>query len=184
MSLFKCKPISMMILSVSVFVLSACSISIDGEVYESQTPTFNIETFFDGQVKAWGIVQNRSGEVVQRFIVDIDGVVDQQTITLDETFYYSLGEGPEKRVWTLTQNDDGSYSGVADDIASVAVGRSYGNAFNFTYEMDLVVDDSTYRVNFDDWFWALDSQTMMNRSYIKKFGIVLAEVSIFMQKQN
>ena len=37
--------------------------------------------------------------------------------------------------------------------------------------------------NFDDWFWAFDDSTMMNRSYIRKFGIVMAEVTIFMQKQ-
>jgi hypothetical protein len=49
--------------------------------------------------------------------------------------------------------------------------------------MDLEVDGTSYRVNFDDWFWAFDENTMMNRSYIKKFGIVMAEVTIFMQKQ-
>ncbi|MEC8747574.1 MAG: DUF3833 family protein, partial [Pseudomonadota bacterium] len=41
----------------------------------------------------------------------------------------------------------------------------------------------TYSVTFDDWFWAFDDSTMMNRSYIRKFGIVMAEVTIFMQKQ-
>ena len=63
------------------------------------------------------------------------------------------------------------------------MGTPYGNAFTFAYEMDLEVGDSSYRVNFDDWFWAMDSKNMMNRSYIKKFGVVMAEVTIFMQKQ-
>jgi hypothetical protein len=49
--------------------------------------------------------------------------------------------------------------------------------------MDLNVDGSTYRVAFDDWFFAIDDNTLMNRSYIKKFGIVMAEVTIFMQRQ-
>ena len=167
---------------VSVF-LSACSVSIDGNNYREQAPKFDIASFFDGKVIAWGIVQDRSGEVVQRFVVDIDGTVDGTTITLDETFTYGLGDGPTKRVWTLTKNEDGSYTGNAGDIAGPATGLSYGNAFNFTYEMDLDVDGSTYRVNFDDWFWAFDDKQMMNRSYIKKFGIVMAEVTIFMQKQ-
>jgi hypothetical protein len=73
--------------------------------------------------------------------------------------------------------------GRAGDIAGPAEGVAYGNAFNFNYEMDLPVDDTEYRVVFDDWFWAFDDTTMMNRSYIKKFGIVMAEVTIFMQKQ-
>ncbi|MBF7071977.1 DUF3833 domain-containing protein [Glaciecola sp. MH2013] len=163
--------------------LSACSVSIDPDKYQQMEPKFNIESFFDGKVKAWGIVQNRDGDIVQRFIVNIDAYTQDDKLILDETFEYGLGEGPLKRVWTLTKNADGSYTGNADDIAGPATGTPHGNAFNFVYEMDLAVGDSTYRVNFDDWFWAFDENTMMNRSYIKKFGLVMAEVTIFMQKQ-
>jgi hypothetical protein len=167
-----------------LLAMSACSISIDGNNYESQNPDFNLKEFFDGKVTAWGIVQDRSGEVVQRFVVNIDGSIEGDKLILDETFEYGLGEGPSKRIWTLVENPDGSFTGNAGDIAGDATGISYGNAFNFAYEMDLDVDGSTYRVNFDDWFWAFDDNTMMNRSYIKKFGIVMAEVTIFMQKQD
>ena len=165
-------------------MLSACSVSIDGKNYQSHQPEFSLLSFFDGNVMAWGIVQDRSGEIVQRFVVNIDGSMLDGNLILDESFDYQLGEGPSKRVWTISKNPDGTYQGKASDIAGDALGRSYGNAFNFAYEMDLLVDGSTYRVNFDDWFWAFDDKTMMNRSYIKKFGIVMAEVTIFMQKQD
>ena len=167
----------------ALMLTSACSVSIDGAQYQQQQPVFSLTEFFDGKVKAWGIVQNRSGNVVQRFIVDIDGSMQDGKLILDETFHYDLGEGPRKRVWTLTPQADGSFEGRAGDILDVAIGKPYGNAFNFTYSMDLPVDDTSYEVKFDDWFWAMDENTMMNRSYIKKFGIVMAEVSIFMQRQ-
>ena len=70
------------IASLSVLGLSGCSVSVEGEDYQSIAPTFNIEQFFDGNVKAWGIVQNRSGEVVQRFVVDIDGSINGNTLTM------------------------------------------------------------------------------------------------------
>lgn len=165
-------------------MLSACSVSIDGNTYESQQPKFVLEEFFDGKVRAWGIVQDRSGEIVQRFTVDISGSKENNKLILDEEFTYSLGDGAKKRVWTLSLNADGTYTGNAGDIAGPALGTPHGNAFNFSYEMDLEVDSSTYRVTFDDWFWAMDENNMMNRSYIKKFGIVMAEVTIFMQKQD
>jgi len=174
---------SSLLLVLSSIFLSACSVSIEGEDYQNVTPKFELENFFDGQVTAWGIVQNRSGEVVQRFIVDIDAYKQGDKLILDETFEYGVGTGPKKRIWTLSKNNDGTYTGSAGDIAGLATGKSYGNAFSFQYQMDLDVDGSTYRVNFDDWFWAFDENTMMNRSYIKKFGIVMAEVTIFMQKQ-
>lgn len=176
----KCK--SAVLLS-AMFILAGCSVSVDGDSYKTVSPKFELESFFDGNVKAWGIVQNRSGDVVQRFIVDIDAYMQDGNLILDETFEYGVGDGPLKRVWTLSKNADGTYTGNAGDIVGPATGTSFGNAFNFAYEMDLEVDGSTYRVNFDDWFWAFNDDTMMNRSYIKKFGIVMAEVTIFMQKQ-
>jgi hypothetical protein len=167
-----------------LILLTGCSISIDGDSYRDVEPDFVLDEFFDGKVTAWGIVQDRSGNVVQRFIVNIDAYKENDKLILDETFEYGVGDGPKKRIWTLTKNADGTYTGNAGDIAGPATGTSHGNAFNFVYEMDLEVGDSTYRVNFDDWFWAFDDSTMMNRSYIKKFGIVMAEVTIFMQKQD
>ena len=166
-----------------LFTISSCSLTIDGNDYEQQAPQFDLVEFFDGNVIAWGIVQNRSGEVVQRFIVDIKGSVQDDVLVLDETFEYIVGEGVTKRVWRLTQNPDGSFTGTAGDIAGEATGKPHGNAFNFVYEMDLEVDGTSYRVAFDDWFFAMDEATLMNRSYIKKFGIVMADVTIFMQRQ-
>ena len=149
------KKVSMLAaIAASMLFLGACSVSLDAKKYEQMEPKFDIDSFFDGKVKAWGIVQNRDGDIVQRFTVDINGY-----------------------------NADGTYTGNAGDIAGPATGTPHGNAFNFSYEMDLAVGDSTYRVHFDDWFFAFDDDTMMNRSYIKKFGIVMAEVTIFMQKQ-
>ncbi|HBN98277.1 MAG TPA: DUF3833 domain-containing protein, partial [Alteromonas macleodii] len=144
------------IAALTVAGLSGCSVSVDGEDYRSVSPVFDIEQFFDGNVKAWGIVQNRSGEVVQRFVVDIDGSVDGDTLTLDESFNYGVGDGPTSRTWTIVKQSDNSYVGRASDIDGPAKGTSFGNAFNFHYEMDLPVDDTTYSVTFDDWFWAFD----------------------------
>jgi len=46
------------------------------------------------------------------------------------------------------------------------------------------VDDKSYRLKFDDWMWAMDDgNVVINRSYLKKFGITVAEITIFMQKQ-
>ncbi len=163
--------------------VSGCTLTIDGNDYVQQPPKFSLEQFFTGNVTAWGIVQNRSAEVVQRFIVDIDGTVQDGVLVLDETFEYIVGEGVTERVWRLTPQPDGTYLGEAGDINGQATGQAFGSAFNFVYEMDLTVDGTTYNVQFDDWFFALDDTTLMNRSYIKKVGIVVAEVTIFMQKQ-
>ena len=170
------------LLIAALFILSACGKpSIDGKLYLENKPAFQLEEFFQGEIKAWGIVQDRSGNLLQQFEADIIGTFEDGVLTLDETFTYSLGEGLEERVWTITKDGENSYRGSAGDIPS-ASGTAYGNAMFWGYEMDLPVDDDSYRVTFEDWIWAIDDQRIFNRSYIKKFGIVFAEVTIFMEK--
>lgn len=170
-----------------VVLISGCSSALNGERYRNIEPALDIINFFTGETKAWGIVQDYSGNMTQQFTVDLIGTVANQNgsrvLTLDETFHYQVGDGMKKRIWTLTQTPDGKIIGNAGDILGSATGTTYGNAFQFVYEMDLPVDDSTFRVTFDDWIWAFDEHTIINRSYIKKWGITVAEVTIFMQKQ-
>ena len=49
--------------------------------------------------------------------------------------------------------------------------------------MNVPFKGSEYRVKFEDWLWSMDEGVVFNRSYIKKFGFKVAEVTIFMQKQ-
>ena len=163
--------------------ISGCATSLDGERYRSVKPSFDLFQFFDGTVKAWGLVQNRKGEVIQKFEVDIQGIISGNRITLDERFRYSIGTGPAKRVWQIERLDNGQYQGAADDIIGEASGTSYGNALRWSYRMDIPIDDALYEVGFEDWFWAIDERRLFNRSYIQKFGFDLAEVTMFMERQ-
>ena len=173
-----------LVAAVGAMTLGACSVSIDGENYQNAGAELDLFAFFEGDVKGWGIVQGRDGNVLQRFEVQIDSSISNGTLTLDETFTYSLGEGPEKRIWTINQSSPDRYEGRAGDILNTAQGQSFGNALYWAYQMELPVNNSSYKVNFQDWMWAFDDRTIVNRSYIKKFGLVWAEVTLFMQKQS
>lgn len=167
----------------STLLLSGCALNIEGNRYLEVTPKLDLFDFFTGNVKAWGMVQDLRGNVIARFTVNIDGSISDNTLTLDESFEYGLGDGVKKRVWTIEKRSETHYEGRADDIVNTAQGEVYGNALYWAYEMDLAVDSSTYRVKFDDWMWSFDEHTLMNRSYIRKFGVTFAEVTLFMQKQ-
>jgi hypothetical protein len=166
----------------SVICLSGCATQLDGDAYRQLEPQFDLFTFFDGDVTAWGIVQNRQGELVQRFRVDIQGSVEDDVLTLDERFFYSVGDGVKSRVWVIEKTEDGRYRGSAGDILDVAEGDNFGNAFQWQYSMDLPLDDGPVRVRFNDWIWAFDRHRIINRSYIQKFGLDVGEVTIFMEK--
>lgn len=165
-------------------VLSSCGSVPDGDDYLTHNPSFNLTEFFSGEVFAWGLVQNRSGKVVQRFRVQIQGEMQNKQLVLNERFFYDLGEGPEQRIWYLTPQSATRWTGKASDIIGHAEGILFGNALNWRYQMDLPVGERTFRVHFDDWMWAMDKNTLFNRTKIKKFGFTVAEVTIFMQKNH
>ncbi len=150
--------------------------------YKGTMPQADIKTYFNGPVKAWGIVQDRSGRVTRRFDVHMVGQWDGDTGTLTENFDYYDGQ-KQQRVWTIKKVADGAYEGTASDIIGKATGQTKGSAVRWNYVMDLPVDDTTYRIRFDDWMWVMNDGVLINRSYLKKFGITVAELTIFMQKQ-
>lgn len=171
------------VLVLTLFI-AGCGIAIDGKDYQRNQPVLDPTSFFNGKVTGWGIVQDRSGNVIQQFKVKLDGAFDGQgQLVLDEVFEYQVGDGLKTRQWIISRNQSGlSYQGKASDILDEATGQTFGNALQWRYEMDLPVDGSSYRVTFDDWMWQFNDGTVINRSYIKKFGVVFAEVTIFFQK--
>jgi hypothetical protein len=153
------------------------------EDFAAATPLFDPYVFFNGRVHAWGVVQDWRGRVARRFDVTIVGREEGGTLILDESFVYADGER-DTRVWRIVRTGPGTYDGTAGDIIGTARGRTAGNAMNWAYAMDLAVSGKTYRVQFDDWMWQLDDRALMNRSYIRKFGLTVAEVTIFMRRED
>lgn len=152
------------------------------DYYQSNKPEMSIQDYFNGPISAWGIVQDWRGRVVKRFDIKMVGKWEGDTGTLTEHFQYYDGQTQE-RIWTIKKLKDQSYEGTASDIIDKAQGKSMGNAAQWSYVMDLEVDQTTYRIRFDDWMWAMNDGVVINRSYLKKFGITVAELIIFMKKQ-
>jgi hypothetical protein len=150
--------------------------------YEGTKPSLALEDYFKGPIKAWGIVQDRSGKVINKFDIVMVGTWEGDTGTLKEDFTYYNGK-TQQRIWTIKKIGDGKYEGTASDILNTATGETKGNAAQWNYVMDLPVGDKTFRVTFDDWMFLMNDGVIINRSYIKKFGITWAELTIMMQKQ-
>lgn len=152
------------------------------DYYKDTTPRADIQEYFTGPIKAWGVVQDWRGRVVRRFDINLVGEWHGDIGTLTEHFDYYDGE-KQQRVWTIRKMADGTYEGTAADIINKATGRSEGSAVRWNYIMDLPVKDTTYRIRFDDWMWMMNDGVLINRSYLKKFGFTVSELTIFMQKQ-
>jgi hypothetical protein len=161
-------------------MLSGCGNDLD--YYEGSQPEVDIKQYFDGEIKAWGLVQDWRGRVVSRFDVVMVGSWQGDKGQLTEEFRYYDGR-TQQRIWHITKVTDDVYEGTADDIIGKATGKQRGSSVNWTYVMDIMVDDKTYRLKLDDWMWQMNDGVLINRSYFKKFGITVAQLTLFMQKQ-
>lgn len=150
--------------------------------YQHTSPAIDIQSYFNGPIKAWGIVQDWRGRVVKRFDINMIGRWEGDSGTLTEHFTYYDGEHQE-RMWTIKKLADNQYEGTAADVIGKAIGHTTGSAARWGYILDLPVGNTTYHLRFDDWMWAMNDEVLINRSYLKKFGITVAELTIFMQKQ-
>lgn len=164
-----------------VLALAGCT-SVDVARYREQQPALELKTYFNGTIDAWGLFQDRSGEVQRRFHVVIDAQWNGDTGVLDERFTWSDGSS-SRRVWTLVRQPDGSYRGRADDVVGEAIGEVAGNALHWRYVLALPVDGKVYHVDFDDWMFLIDGRVMLNRATMSKWGWRLGEVSLSFTKR-
>jgi hypothetical protein len=167
--------------AVGLCMLTACS-TTDIAQYAKEKPALDLKQYFNGTVDAWGMFQDRSGQVVKRFNVVIQCSWKGDTGTLDEDFTYSDGT-TQKRVWTLRKQPNGQYIGTAADVVGEAIGVTAGNALRWKYVLALPVGDKVYNVNFEDWMFLMDDKVMLNRAEMSKFGFRLGEVTLSFSKR-
>jgi len=149
--------------------------------FKDSKPQFILENYFSGKTFAWGIFEDRFGNLRRQFSVDITGTWNGTELVLDEQFVYNNGEH-DQRVWTIKKIDAHTYLGRAEDIIGIAQGKAYGNALNWQYDMNLKIGPSTVRVHFNDWMFLQSPDVLLNRAKVSKFGIELGTVTLAFTK--
>ena len=149
--------------------------------FKDQKPRLIIEDYLSGNVKAWGVLQNRSGEVTRQFSAELNGKWDGKELILDEKFNWNDGE-IQNRQWKINKIDDNNYEGTAGDVVGKARGYSYGSAFKFEYVLLVPIKDKKIKITFDDWIFKQNDKVAINRATMTKFGIKVAELTVMFVK--
>lgn len=163
-----------------LLALVSCTTSL--ETYKDYKPQLDFKKFFDGKMVAHGYFKDRFNKVVKTFVVDMDTKWnDKNEGVLTEYFTYNDGS-KSTRIWYLKVDENNNISGTASDVIGKASGKISGNTLFWSYYLNLEVDGKTYEVKFDDWMYLIDENTILNQSYMSKFGINLGEVVLSMRK--
>ena len=163
---------------VTLILLTSCSVNDMKPIdFKDQKPRLIIEEYLSGNVKAWGILQNRSGKVTRQFSADLNGKWDGKQLILDEKFLWNDGE-IQNRQWKINKIDEHHYDGTAGDVVGTAKGYSYGPAFKFEYVLLVPVKGKEIKITFDDWIFKQDEKIAINRATMSKFGFKVAELTV------
>jgi len=165
----------------SLLLTNCASKKMKPEDFKGKQPRLIIEEYLQGNVKAWGLLQNRSGEVTRQFSADLDGSWDGKQLILNEKFNWTDGE-IQTRQWTINKIDEHHYEGTASDVVGVAKGFSYGPAFKFEYVLLVPVKGKNIKITFDDWIFMQDEKVAINRATMTKFGFKVAELTVMFVK--
>ncbi len=177
------KLLNSILLIISLFLITNCSnnSSMKPEDFKNKEPKLIIEEYLSGNVKAWGVLQNRSGKVIRQFSADLDGKWDGNKLILDEKFNWDDGE-IQNRQWQIIKLDENNYEGTAGDVFGKAKGYSYGSAFKFEYVLLVPVKGKEIKISFDDWIFKQDDRVAINRATMTKFGFKVAELTVVFVK--
>lgn len=173
--------LSIVLVTGVIGAVSACARK-DVSALADRGPELVLEEFFVGDSVAYGIFEDRFGNLQRQFRVNLKGTLDGNKLTLAEEFLYDDGERAA-RTWVIenlgqSKNGEINYSGSASDVTGTASGRIAGNGLNWRYDVVLEMSGREIEVHFDDWIYRQDDDVAINRAYISKYGIEIGSVSI------
>lgn len=173
---------NLLLIFITTILLTGCA-SMKIEDFNNTKPEFVPQDYFNGKLRAYGIVKDRSGKIIRSFKGEMIGSWDKNGVgTLDEFFVYDDGE-EMKRVWTLKPIENKKFIATADDIVGESPMIANGNTVMIDYIMRTPYKSSTIDLSVQDWLHLQDEKVIINHSKMKKFGFVVGELVITIIKE-
>ena len=156
--------------------LLGCSRGMPGEGFRATTPAIDPIRFFTGHVRSWGVLEDRSGQPTDVVTTDCLGEVGDNGLRLIQRLTISQ-DAPTTRTWQMRRTGPGRYEATANDMVGTAIGEASGRAFHWTWTLALSPGNDLKNVSMDQWWYLLDDGSMLNRTTVRKLGVILIEVS-------
>jgi hypothetical protein len=168
------------LLILSIGILSACA-NVSVTDYAKNSPKLVLQEFFNGSLRAHGIVKDRSGKVIRYFNASIDASWVDGVGTLDENFVFDNGE-KQQRIWTIIKDDTGKYIGTANDVIGSSQLKVSGNSLFLNYVLRIPYEDGTLDLNIDDRMYLVSNNVLINESIMTKWGFQVGEIVLVIEK--
>ncbi len=158
-----------------VFLASCTTMKVSE--FERGQPEFQPTVFFAGRTSSFGVLETRGGAPEKVVRTQTRGQWEGKTLRLEQDLVMDRTK-PQHRSWRIRKVDAHHYEATANDVVGVAHGEAYGNVFHWSFTLALSPGNPLANVTMSQWMYLQqDGKTMVNHSTIRKFGIVVAQVT-------
>ena len=159
-----------------LFVLASCS-TLKPENFANNLPVLDPVNFFGGHTHSTGVLEAKNGKPSERITTKTTGVYANGILNIEQDLY------PEKRKqnhrsFKLKLIDKHHVESTGSDIVGVAHGELYGNYFTWKFSLKIADKGLVRHVNMTQYMLLMpDGKTLIVRSVIRKFGIIVKEIT-------
>jgi hypothetical protein len=165
----------------NISFLFGCSTETDPKIYSKNLPKLDIKNYFNGEVEAHGIIQDRGGKVIKTFTVKMNGIWNNNEGKIAEDFVFSDGK-TDRRIWEINMIDDNNFTSKAHDTIGFGSGKQYGNTMRMNYVLRIDFDGKKYDVSMSDWIYLIDEKNAVNICKMTKFGFRVGTLVVSFKK--
>ncbi|MDZ4707667.1 MAG: DUF3833 family protein [Saprospiraceae bacterium] len=159
-----------------LFVLASCS-TLKPENFGSGVPILDPVKFFGGHTYSVGVLEARNGKPSERITTKTTGVYANGILSLEQELYPEQGK-QNHRSFKLKRIDAHHVESTGSDIDGIARGELYGNYFTWSFRLKIADKGLVQHVNMTQHMFLMpDGNTLMIRSIIRKFGIIVKEIT-------
>lgn len=152
--------------------------------FKGTVPLFLPEVFFVGRLEGWAVLESLVGGLQRRATIAAVGSLEHETETVILTETYTFDDGHSDTLhWMIRKLEPGKYSGMENRLEGEAEGEQAGCAFHWKYTRDAPQKGGkSLKLNFDDWFYAIDATACIVRGSTGRAGIPFATAHVTYRK--
>ena len=159
-----------------LFALAGCS-SLKPESFSSTTPVIDPINFFGGHTHSAGVIESRSGQPSERITTQTAGVFANGILRMEQDLH-SEDSKPTHRNFNFKIIDAHHVEATGSDITGTAHGELYGNYFTWSFRLKVADKGVVQHANMTQYMYLMpDGKTLIIRSIIRKFGIIVKEIT-------
>ncbi len=166
-----------------LIILSGCS-TLKPEVFSSSTPALDPVKFFGGHTHSTGVLEARSGQPAERITNTTTGVYANGILSIEQDLFPENSK-QHHRNFKLKLTDAHHVEATGSDIIGTARGELYGNYFTWSFRLKIADKGLVQHVRMTQHMYLMpDGKTLIIRSVIRKFGIVVKEITEQFHKED